>query len=68
MGRSVWWMEDSCRKAVGGKIREKSIIKDLKNQGKLVKLASVLNGEPEPTITFVGLTKRLHAEAHISNI
>lgn len=58
-------MEDSCRRAVGGKIRKKPIVKGFKNLGKLIQFASVLNGEPESTRTFVGLTKRLHMEAHI---
>lgn len=58
-------MEDSCRRAMGGKIREKPIVKGLKNLGKLIQLASVFIGAPEPTRTFVGLTKRLHMETHI---
>lgn len=49
MSRSVWWMGNSCRRAVGGKIREEPIVKSLKKRGKLIQLASVLNGEPEPT-------------------
>lgn len=44
MGRPVWLMEDSCRTAVGGKIREESILKGLPNQAKLIQLGSVLNG------------------------
>lgn len=48
-----------------GKIKEEPVVKGLKNQGKL---DPVLSGEPESTVTFVGPTKRLHVEAHISNV
>lgn len=55
---------------MGGKIRVVPTLKGLKHQAKLTELNSVLNGEPEQTLTFVGHTEICRATHgdHISKI
>lgn len=68
MGKPVRWMGDSCRRAVGGNIREEPIIKGLKKPSQQIQLASALNEESESTVMFAELTKMIHVEAHMSNV